>query len=252
MYEKVGNILKTAKESNTAAIAFICMDYVMARTVVYAAEATNTPAIVMLFPEHVTIQHTTGFEKYAAMVKELAGEAGLDFPFEPLEDHQIIKVSHLHLMSLLTDQSNVTVTIAGKNYRQVEDTSIPYLGYLQEPMSFYVVNDREYGRLKPFGEELHTYNYRIKDSGNFVQTRDRLDRFVAGLEGDDTARIAIDPESNELDWIKVMYSICVFMFFVFVLASGSIMFMKLYNDAFEEKGRYQEWRMHSFKAGLRR
>ncbi len=74
MYEKVGNILKTAKESNTAAIAFICMDYVMTRTVVYAAEATNTPAIVMLFPEHVTIQHTTGFEKYAAMVKELAGE----------------------------------------------------------------------------------------------------------------------------------------------------------------------------------
>ena len=74
MYEKVGNLLKTAKESNTAAIAFICMDYVMARTVVYAAEATNTPAIVMLFPEHVTIQHTTGFEKYAAMVKELAGE----------------------------------------------------------------------------------------------------------------------------------------------------------------------------------
>lgn len=74
MYEKVENILKTAKESNTAAIAFICMDYVMARTVVYAAEATNTPAIVMLFPEHVTIQHTTGFEKYAAMVKELAGE----------------------------------------------------------------------------------------------------------------------------------------------------------------------------------
>lgn len=74
MYEKTGNILRMAKESNTAAIAFICMDYVMARTVVYAAQETNTPAIVMLFPEHVTIQHTTGFEKYAAMVKELAEE----------------------------------------------------------------------------------------------------------------------------------------------------------------------------------
>ena len=57
---------------NTAAIGFICMDYVMARTVVYAAEATNTPAIIMLFPEHVTIQGTTGFAGYAAMVKELA------------------------------------------------------------------------------------------------------------------------------------------------------------------------------------
>ena len=71
MYEKVGNILKMAKQSNTAAIGFICMDYVMARTVVYAAEATNTPAIIMLFPEHVTIQGTTGFAGYAAMVKEL-------------------------------------------------------------------------------------------------------------------------------------------------------------------------------------
>ena len=74
MYEKVGNIVKTAQQSNTAVIAFICMDHIMARSVVYAAEAVNTPAIVMLYPEHVTVQHTTGFETYAAMVKELAGQ----------------------------------------------------------------------------------------------------------------------------------------------------------------------------------
>ena len=74
MYEKVGNILKLAEQSNTSAIAFICMDYIMARTVVYAAEATGTPAIVMLYPEHVTIQRTTGFAGFAAMVKELAEE----------------------------------------------------------------------------------------------------------------------------------------------------------------------------------
>lgn len=74
MYEKVGNILKMAQESNTSVISFICQDYVMARSVVYAAEATNTPALVMLYPEHVTIQHTTGFAGYTAMVKELANE----------------------------------------------------------------------------------------------------------------------------------------------------------------------------------
>ena len=45
--------------------------------------------------------------------------------------------------------------------------------------------------------------------------------------------------ATELDWVKVLYSICIFMFLVFVLASGSIMYMKLYNDAFEEKARYQ-------------
>ena len=74
MYEQVPNILKLAQESNTSVIAFICMDYVMARSVVYAAEATNTPALVMLFPEHVTVQKTTGLRGYAEMVKELAGE----------------------------------------------------------------------------------------------------------------------------------------------------------------------------------
>ena len=50
MYEKTRNILRMAKESNTSVIAFICMDYIMARSVVYAAEKTNTPAIVMLYP----------------------------------------------------------------------------------------------------------------------------------------------------------------------------------------------------------
>lgn len=74
MYEKVSNILKMAEDSNTAVIAFVCMDYTMAKTVVYAAEATNTPAMVMLYPEHVTIQKTCNLSGYAAMVKELASE----------------------------------------------------------------------------------------------------------------------------------------------------------------------------------
>lgn len=74
MYQQVSEILCMAEQSNTAVISFICQDYIMARSVVYAAEKTNTPALVMLFPEHVTIQKTTGIAGYAAMVKELAGE----------------------------------------------------------------------------------------------------------------------------------------------------------------------------------
>ncbi len=94
MYEKVGNILKMAHESNTAAIAFICMDYVMARSVVYAAEAANTPAIVMLYPEHVTVQHTTGFQKYACMVKELAGEVRVPVGLHCDHDYSYEAIMH--------------------------------------------------------------------------------------------------------------------------------------------------------------
>ncbi|HHV09351.1 MAG TPA: class II fructose-bisphosphate aldolase [Clostridiales bacterium] len=74
MYTHVRDILLMAKESNTSAIGFVCMDYIMARAVVYAAEATNTPAIVMLYPEHVTIQKATGRAGYAEGLKELANE----------------------------------------------------------------------------------------------------------------------------------------------------------------------------------
>lgn len=35
-----------------------------------------------------------------------------------------------------------------------------------------------------------------------------------------------------------MYSLCVFMFVTFLLASGSIIFIKLNNDAYEHKERY--------------
>lgn len=85
MYEKVSNILKMARESNTAAIAFICMDYTMARTVVYAAEAANTPAIVMLYPEHVTVQRTTGLRGFVQAVMELAEEVRV--PIGLHQDH---------------------------------------------------------------------------------------------------------------------------------------------------------------------
>lgn len=74
MYEKVSNLLAQAQQSHTAVISFICMDYIMARSVVYAAQAANTPALVMLYPEHVTLQHTTRKKAFAQMVRELADE----------------------------------------------------------------------------------------------------------------------------------------------------------------------------------
>lgn len=94
MYEKTGNIIRMARESNTSAIAFICMDYVMARTVVYAAEATKTPAIVMLYPEHVTVQKTTGFRKYAAMVRELADEVSVPIGLHCDHDYTYNAIMH--------------------------------------------------------------------------------------------------------------------------------------------------------------
>lgn len=171
-------------------------------------------------------------------IKNLAQEANLEFDLEEPEDDEVINVSQLHLMSLLTDRSNIMVGINGKEYHQIAETSVPYLGYLQESMSYYMVNDHEYEQLLPVGQQLFTYNYRISDIYNYKASLDELDTIVSNTEESYTARVAIDPYSSDIEWIKILYSICIFMFMVFILASGSILFIKLYNDAFEEKERY--------------
>lgn len=93
MYEKVNNLLAQARESHTAVISFICMDYVMARSVVYAAQKTNTPALVMLYPEHVTIQHTTGRRAFAQMVRELADEVQVPIGLHMDHDYSLEAVT---------------------------------------------------------------------------------------------------------------------------------------------------------------
>jgi putative ABC transport system permease protein len=208
-----------------------------------SGEIRAKSSIPILYLDSSTINSKDYSSRYALVpfsrLHEQAGAMNLDIGFQEPKDDEVVKISHPYLMSLITDRSHVTVEIAGKTYSEIMDTSVPYLGYLQESISFYLVNDKEYERLRPMGTEWYTYNYKIKEPEQFAATKARLDEWVSTQEEGTTARVAIDPKSNELDWVKVLYSICIFMFLVFVLASGSIMYMKLYNDAFEEKAWYQ-------------
>lgn len=172
-------------------------------------------------------------------IKQLALDTHLEFNLSEPKDDEIIQISQLHLLSIITDNSNITETINGKTYKQIDSTTVPYLGSFQENFSFYLVNDEVYKTLKPLGIEYYSYNYHIKDIQNFNASIDALNTLLSETEENYTAYQAIDPNSSDIEWIKVMYSICIFMFMVFILASGSILFMKLYNDAFEEKSRYE-------------
>lgn len=169
-----------------------------------------------------------------SQVQQLAKESGLEFTFDELNEDEYINVSQLHLMSFITDSTLVTTTINGKAYKEVEETAIPYLGYFQENLDLYMVSDSQYQELLPLGTVMHCYNYKLSDMDHFETTQNTLKN-----NGHYDGLVTLDPNSNEIEWIKVLYSLCVFMFMVFVLASGSILFMKLYNDAYDEKERYQ-------------
>lgn len=178
-------------------------------------------------------------------IKKMAADAGLDFPYDELRDDEVILANHIVLLSLITDRSNVKVTIDGKEYRQIDETTEPYMGYMQESQSYYIVSDKTYEELlaaymaeTSYNERIYIYNYRIEDIYNYAASMDELDAIMGNTDDYYAGRVAIDPESDDIMWIKVEYSLCIFMFLVFVVAGGSILFMKLYNDSFDEEERY--------------
>ncbi len=173
-------------------------------------------------------------------VKQLAQNAHLEFDIRELNDKEVIRLSHLTLLSGSTKQGVKEIEIQGEKYQQLETVRVPYLGYLQKQQDFYIVSDKEYEYLKQKGEELYLYNYKVGDDSAFEKTKEALNSLVSEVkeEGYSVGRVAIAPNNKEREWMKLVHSICIFMFLVFVVASGCIMYMKLYNDALEEKERY--------------
>ena len=179
------------------------------------------------------------FVSYSEL-KDLAADIGKEFSLKEPDEGQIVRVTHMYLFSLLTDREHRKMEIGGRDYEQIEETDISYLGYLQDQVSFYMVNDSEFAGLQLLGQNLHCYSYHIEDATAYQNIKEALNAYMEKIEteGGYIGIVSIDPGSNRIYWVKVVFSLCIFVFLVFILAAGSIMFLKIFNDSFEEKERY--------------
>lgn len=166
-------------------------------------------------------------------VKQIAKDTGLEFNLPEPKDNEFINLGRLYLMSLTDDRILNTNMINGKIYKSISNTTVPYLGYFQENMEFMIVNDNVYKELSKYGQSMYLYNYKLPEPRNFELS-------VKDIQSNPhcTGLVKINPDRNENLWINILFSVSFFVFLVFVFASGSILFMKLYNDAFDEKERY--------------
>jgi Predicted permease. len=169
----------------------------------------------------------------------VTNESGVLFPLtEPLEN-ETYYLSYQVLMSFILSKEVQTVTIGNDTFFQAGIVREPCLGYMQREMGcFYVVSDSTYSRMKEYSTMLYIHNYKIADNAAFERARTAVDVLISNTDENFTARVAVDPFDNGLEWIKVLHALCIFMFLVFIVAGGCIMFMKLYNDSFEERERY--------------
>lgn len=187
-----------------------------------------------------------------SQLKELAQDSHQTFELKQPKNDEVIDLAHQYILSLITTDELEDIQIQNQVYDTIQRTTVPYLGYLQEQVSFYCVSDDEYQRLKSTGTSLYVYNYKIENTKMLNASVNDIQQHqdCAGL-------IKIDPQNDSNQWIQMLYPVCIFMFMVFIFASGSIIFMKLYNDAFEEKERYRVLRKigistKTLKAGVQK
>ncbi len=174
-------------------------------------------------------------------IRQAAEEAGLPFEYEKLQEGELLQLNHVVLLTMAETEKNWTAKINGKEYTVVGEDETAYLGDLQSQLQLFVASDEDYQRLKSLGSEMILYNYKIKDSEHAEASRPYLDTLIQRREdGSYTVGInVIQAVRKDETWIRIFYSLCVFMFATLILAGGSIIFIKLNNDAYADRAYYK-------------
>lgn len=172
-------------------------------------------------------------------VKHAAKTAGLEFPYGELKDNETVRLSHVMLLSIVSKEETENIRIGKDEFQVLAEDDSPYMGELQNSVDMYVVNDARYEKLKELGQEGYIYNCKIKAPDNADASRKFLVDFVIERDPKYGGVSIVTPEAKDKAWIKIMYSLCIFMFATLILASGCIIFMKLNNDAYEDRERYR-------------
>ena len=174
-----------------------------------------------------------------SQVQEGAQRAGLDFPYEELEDDQVVDFFHEILFTLAGANEEKSIKIGEKTYDEIDITTTPYLGKIQTYSEIYMVSDRTYEELKSQGSLLYIYNYRLENPDNIDASRPWLQALSDKGEPGMTGVSYTEDSLNEDSYIRVTYSLCLFMFVTLMLAAGSIIFLKIDNEAHEDRERYE-------------
>ena len=138
------------------------------------------------------------------------------------------------IMSFATKQSKVTIN--GQDYNITKgEIKTPVLG-TGINSEIIVVNEDVYSKLEDKGSNIYFY-------GAKVESENKSDKMFENLQ----SKLNIQngyimngyKAQGESQWIKFAYAVLVFLFIVFAIVAGSIIYMKIYNDAYEDKEKYK-------------
>lgn len=152
--------------------------------------------------------------------------AGFDIP-KP-DNGQCVNLSKGIIFSLYTSPEYYSTDLNGKPLECIADIRTAVVGFMQDKMEvpLYVISDELFDQTFPTEDRLYLYNYKLTDKKEAaaISTNDPL---AAGV-------FRMSEEDQSYLWLNTIFTFCVFLFLVFLIAACSILFIKQYNDSFED------------------
>lgn len=147
----------------------------------------------------------------------------------------IIELKSPQLIGSLADKTE-TVNVDGDVYKiSIGEVKTPVLGtgFNQE---IYIVNNEEYQKLRNKGTQLYFFGAKVENEKSSQLMFNNIEKDlkiknILSLQNGYKAQ-------NESQWMVFAYAVLVFLFIVFIMVAGSIIYMKIYNDAYDDKDKY--------------
>lgn len=152
--------------------------------------------------------------------------AGFDLP-KP-DNEQCVLLSKGIIFSLYTAPDHFSTELNGKPLECIADIRTAVVGFMQDKMEvpLYVISDELFDQTFSPADRLYLYNYKLNDekAGAAISTNDPMVTGIFKMNEDDQSYL----------WLNTIFTFCVFLFLVFLIAACSILFIKQYNDSFED------------------
>ncbi|MDB1943239.1 FtsX-like permease family protein [Clostridium tertium] len=187
-------------------------------------------------PEYQNDEYiVVSYDNLSNILKANGDEKDLDkFNEEMVEGNNVIYIERPGtLMSFLANTNDITLNDV--KFDVSESTRIRVFGEALN-YSTIVVNNDEYEKLKEIATEINFYGIKIENEENIINVIDGIGK---NLNLETTHGFYGQFELKTIEWVKFVYAIGGFLFLVMALAEASIIYIKIYSDANEDKQKYK-------------
>lgn len=175
------------------------------------------------------------YENLSNILKANGDEKELDkFNEEMVKDNNVIYIERPGtIISFLTNKKDIKLNDIKFNISKSTRTRV-----FGEALNYatIVANNDEYERLKETGTEIKFYGIKIENEEDIINV---IDKVGENINLETTKGYYGQYELKKVEWVKFIYAIGGFLFLVMALAEASIIYIKVYSDANEDKQKYK-------------